>query len=523
MDLHKQEHKQNRYYTWIDHMLGNAAFAGMANTPRVIEGVETGSQRHRALSIVCSMDLGSREGWGEEKQAAAPVCAGTVQQKKYRDCRRIYDERQRALVGKWLPELEASGNDVGERIMERWPRRDGTCDGGCGSRGHGRRTKKEKERRSGKRLQAAAGGEQRRGSERQQVGENRGKAWAILLLTKRLGRIEDAPTTREEWKEYVPLGKNMRMGVPVYYSTFQISSEVAQRMAGIYSTIVEAQMLGGYGGGEASAEAAQAIGQEDTPRAGLAAESEVGGERSALASTGQRWAGGSAVNKEGKLTEAGLRLARHRWKREREALKELIADLQEQLEAEDEGSEWDSYASRMREAIRNGKVESTTTALIAAHAPGAVGASARSKAGKALGRSITSVKRAQATGQYELIFEPGSVREAVRKQGEAFALLRAYSIHACIRMLELGDSEKRAHASTEPEEAWTERIMSDRLVREATRRMKASNQAAGSDGWRGVMLRWADMEIVRSYANALREGVRKGTLPVIWGAMLVAH
>ena len=86
-------------------------------------------------------------------------------------------------------------------------------------------------------------------------------------------------------------------------------------------------------------------------------------------------------------------------------------------------------------------------------------------------------------------------------------------------MLELGDSEKRAHARTEPEGAWTERMLSDRLVREATRRMQASNQVAGSDGWRGVMLRWADMEIVRSYAKELREGVKKGTLPAIWGAM----
>ena len=63
---------------------------------------------------------------------------------------------------------------------------------------------------------------------------------------------------------------------------------------------------------------------------------------------------------------------------------------------------------------------------------------AQSRAGKELGRSITSVRRQTESGIYEPIFEPGSVRHAVKRQGEAFASLRPYTIHACMRISGVG-------------------------------------------------------------------------------------
>ena len=57
----------------------------------------------------------------------------------------------------------------------------------------------------------------------------------------------------------------------------------------------------------------------------------------------------------------------------------------------------------------------------------------------------------------------------------------------------------------------------------ALRKMRASGQAAGTDGWKGILLRWSTTWVQREYAKALRQGVhvRDRDLPEIWCTIIV--
>ena len=68
---------------------------------------------------------------------------------------------------------------------------------------------------------------------------------------------------------------------------------------------------------------------------------------------------------------------------------------------------------------------------------------------------------------------------------------------------------------------WIERVVSDRNVIKALIKMRASGQAAGSDGWKRVLLRWANRWVQKEYARELRKGIRERNLPDIWSVRLV--
>ena len=185
------------------------------------------------------------------------------------------------------------------------------------------------------------------------------------------------------------------------------------------------------------------------------------------------------ITMDGSLTVAGLVLARTRWKREVHMLEEMISETEKELQFAEERREADWYAMRMADAIRKGSEEATVNALISIHAPNLA-----SKNGgvRGQGGGIASVKRINAVGEAVLLFEPRSVREAVRAQGEAFASERAYSIHGSRLLLGLGGAIPAAPTIVEEPETWIERILSDRQVRRAVQGMRSSGQAAGADG-----------------------------------------
>ena len=210
------KNKGNRYYTWIDHMYANTGFRRGVHTMSVADNmVETGTQRHRGLVIEYRVDMGVREGWGEERRKTAKVCRGTVRLKSYRDCRRIYEERQGINMRELKPRLESGQLNAGEQILaiqnalaEAMELAVDGIEAGDKAGERSKRKREETRDNKGKRRKGQSGGQ-----ERAVAAEDKGKAWAVARLNKRLQQIEDAPTTMEEWKEFVP--DTMRTGLPV--------------------------------------------------------------------------------------------------------------------------------------------------------------------------------------------------------------------------------------------------------------------------------------------------------------------
>ena len=237
--------------------------------------------------------------------------------------------------------------------------------------------------------------------------------------------------------------------------------------------------------------------------------------RSAFESVGRVFAEGKVRTKEGRLNTAGIWVARRRWRMETTALKELISKTEEEMSAGEWEVEASYYADAMVKAARKGNVESTINSLVAVYSRQLGGGGGKAKTGVD-STQITSVKRMNEAGKVEIIFCPKEVREAVRKQGEAFTQTRPYSIKGCMLLLELGGAIHRAPTREEGKDEWIDRIMSDRNVAKAVSKMRASGQAAGADGWKGILLRWSTPWVQKEYAKELRKGVRERDLPEIW-------
>ena len=174
----------------------------------------------------------------------------------------------------------------------------------------------------------------------------------------------------------------------------------------------------------------------------------------------------------------------------------------------------------MVRAAERGNVESTINSLVAVYCKQLGGGGGNAKTGVD-STQIASVKRMTETGETEILYCPKEVREAVQKQGEAFTQTRPYSIKGCMLLLEIGGGIHRAPTVAEEKEDWIERLLSDRNVMRALRKMRASGQAAGADGWKGILLRWSTNWVQREYAKALRQGVRDRDLPEIWCTRIV--
>ena len=261
-----------QYKTYIDHMYGNAGFASRVAEASVVEGIETGVQRHRALRIVYETEAGERVGWGENKREAVRLCRGNarVDSEIHWKCRRIYLARSAAAIRGRAEEL---------RGMRPWERlvaiqetmaeamelaRYGVAVGD--SEGERRVAAK---RREGRR-QAERGGEEQVNTWETANFDGKGGRWQVERMRARLESIRATPVTQGEWLRFVPEGVGLSKGrIPTYYKSFGLRTEVARRVANIYSRWLETQILRGNRGGLAEDWQIREIGVEETPRGSL--------------------------------------------------------------------------------------------------------------------------------------------------------------------------------------------------------------------------------------------------------------
>ena len=514
-------------------MYASAELVGLLEESNVMEeGIEEGGQMHRGLETTYSCELQGLEGWGEEKPKGVKACHGGDRERRddYLKCRRIYEERNEPAVRKAM-ESNKGGGTVHPLIAIQ----EGTANAmGMALKlieaGDNAGELRERKKNDGKeRKKARPRGKKKGGTER------KGTEATLETLKSRLAAIEEAPDEEagtndyeEFWMGFMKVEVRGGKGLPDAYTSFGSWTDTAIRMRAVYSKALVDQMTQGLGGEEASAWAMRQIAREGTPavRSGKGEgwdNSGRGGDlemRSAFASESNKRAEGRITTREGRLTQAGLWVARRRWRMESVALKELIGKVEEEMDAGTWELEASYYAEKMAEAARKGSVESTMNSLTAVYSKQMGGGGGKARTGMDT-TQITSVKRMNEAGKVESTFCPKEVRELTKKQGEAFTQKRPYSVAGSMKLLELGGEIHRAPRVEEEGDEWIERVVSDRNVIRALNKMRASGQAAGADGWKGVLLRWASRWVQKEYARELRRGIRERNLPDVWSVRLV--
>jgi DnaJ-domain-containing protein 1/ribonuclease HI len=226
------------------------------------------------------------------------------------------------------------------------------------------------------------------------------------------------------------------------------------------------------------------------------------------------------------LSVAGLRLARQRWRLEHttviDAMMPSIGALADEEHEQDRES---FYERRMQRGAARGASESVVYGLVYAHNRELAGRTAplpSSQRGKL--SAVTIVE----AGREELVYQPARVRRAVRDQmvssGEATV---PYSIHGMRAMLawakERGMRVTSAHVDDVDDGAWLSRVFSIRSLQRALQRMRPRGQAAGADGWLGVMLRWAPLRVQQQYLEQIKRAAAELHFPITWPVNLVTH
>ena len=248
-------------------------------------------------------------------------------------------------------------------------------------------------------------------------------------------------------------------------------------------------------------------------------------------SRGQSSAAYGAFCDEGKtkLSRAGLRLAMKRWHLENDAIDTAMLELRPRRDQERESDRSSYYERRMSEAAKQGRTESVAYGLVYTHQRDAAnrgGPTSAASSGKLAAISIETTERE------ELEFQPQRVLDAVRavmiRQGEARPYSEAGSM-ALIRWARQHDGlPEKSSVVADEEDDWRQRVFSVSAFQGALRRMRPTGQAAGYDGWLGVLLRWAPFSVQEQYREAIIQGHGRSagdnhSLPETWPVNLVSY
>ena len=133
-------------------------------------------------------------------------------------------------------------------------------------------------------------------------------------------------------------------------------------------------------------------------------------------------------------------------------------------------------------------------------------------------------------GEEELLYQPAAVRAAVRTQMMEQGQDVPYSLHGSRQMLkwamERGARVSSAHADDVGEggqDKWLSRVYTPQALQRALKRMRPKGQAAGADGWLGVLMRWAPLGLQLKYLDLLRRMAKSLRYPAMWPVNLVTH
>jgi curved DNA-binding protein CbpA len=237
---------------------------------------------------------------------------------------------------------------------------------------------------------------------------------------------------------------------------------------------------------------------------------------------GSPWCGSSG---ERRLSVAGLQLAHKRWRLEHTYVIDAVMPGIEAHAAEEREADSSSYyEQRMRAAADRGAVESVAYGLVYAHGRDIAGRNAplpRASSGK-----LSSISVVEA-GREELVSQPARVREAVRAQMQVQDGDVPCSFHGTRLMLQWATAQgmctSSPHAADVDPSAWMDRVYSMGAMTRALARMRPRGQAAGADGWLGVLLRWAPPSVQRKYLQQIRRASQALRFPSIWPVNLVTH
>ena len=99
---------QQVHWTHIDHMYVSGEIEQLFSDSRVVDGVERGSWRHRALTAIYAPAMDDIEDWGGAVAPPAKVCrwAGAHTQQSFDACKRIYRARVEQAVSEAIEEQE---------------------------------------------------------------------------------------------------------------------------------------------------------------------------------------------------------------------------------------------------------------------------------------------------------------------------------------------------------------------------------------------------------------------------------
>ena len=197
-----------------------------------------------------------------------------------------------------------------------------------------------------------------------------------------------------------------------------------------------------------------------------------------------------------KLSRAGLRLAMKRWQLENNAIEVALPELRLRRDREKEADQTSYYANRMTEAARQGRTESVAYSLVYTHERNAAnrgGPTSAAASGKLAAVSI------ETTEGEEMEFQPRRVLDAIRSvmisQGEAQPYSEVGST-ALIKWARQNDGlPEKSSLQAGQQDDWRQRVFSVSAFQGALQRMRPTGQAAGYDGWLGVLLRWAPFSV----------------------------
>ena len=234
--------------TRIDHMLATPEFAQATTRPEVVDGIEMGGNRHRALQVQYQPQLAPIEEWGPSGGVAMRVCAsgGTEAQRLYGECRRIYSERVQAAVNGAMPRdggpaavieaVQAGTREAMFYAVRRVEPGDDDAEGVA--------RKREARDARGKSPHSAASVRRPSAVQKAQI--------TLRTVDEQTERATAAPTSGEGWLEYVPARSELAHGVPKAFGGVRSDSDVGRRVRRVYGARLEKQMLSGDGGEAAS-------------------------------------------------------------------------------------------------------------------------------------------------------------------------------------------------------------------------------------------------------------------------------
>ena len=112
---------QQVHWTHIDHMYVSGEIEQLFSNSRVVDGVERGSWRHRALTTVYAPAMDAIEDWGGTVATPAKVCRweGASTQQAFDACKRIYRARVEQAVSEAIEEQELEAEAAGRSSRVR--------------------------------------------------------------------------------------------------------------------------------------------------------------------------------------------------------------------------------------------------------------------------------------------------------------------------------------------------------------------------------------------------------------------